>query len=65
MGNAEVQKLYQDYKAKFGDYPSPDADPWADQLASLRQVVTAGSVPYAEEADLHLLHPERGHGGMV
>ena len=48
LGQAEVQQLYQDYKTKFGDYPSPEADPSADQLASLRQVVSAGSAPYAD-----------------
>ena len=48
LGQAEVQQLYQDYKTKFGDYPSPEADPSSDQLASLRQVVTAGSAPYAD-----------------
>ena len=48
LGNLEIQKLYADYKAKFGDHPSAEADPSADQLASLRQVVAAGSVPYAD-----------------
>ena len=48
LGQAEVQQFYQDYKTKFGDYPSPEADPSADQLASLRQVVSAGSAPYAD-----------------
>ncbi|CAE7734064.1 SMYD2, partial [Symbiodinium necroappetens] len=48
LGNLEIQKLYADYKAKFGDHPSVEADPSADQLASLKQVVAAGSVPYAD-----------------
>ena len=48
LGNLEIQKLYADYKAKFGDHPSAEADPSADQLASLKQVVAAGSVPYAD-----------------
>ncbi|CAE7694268.1 rpsB [Symbiodinium microadriaticum] len=48
LGNLEIQKLYADYMAKFGDHPSAEADPSADQLASLKQVVAAGSVPYAD-----------------
>ncbi|CAE7943278.1 unnamed protein product, partial [Symbiodinium necroappetens] len=48
LGQSEIQQLYQDYKTKFGDYPSPEADPTSDQLASLTKVVTAGSVPYAD-----------------
>ncbi|CAE7663019.1 Eef2k, partial [Symbiodinium necroappetens] len=48
LGNLEIQKLYAHYKAKFGDHPSAEADPSADQLASLKQVVAAGSVPYAD-----------------
>ena len=26
LGNLEIQKLYADYKAKFGDHPSAEAD---------------------------------------
>ncbi|CAE7838251.1 unnamed protein product [Symbiodinium sp. CCMP2592] len=48
LGAAFFQQLYKDYKAKFGDYPSPDADPSSDQVASLRQVVAAGAAPYAD-----------------
>ena len=45
---AEVQKLYKDCRDRFGDFPSPEADPSADQLASLKQVVASGSAPYAD-----------------
>ena len=48
LANTEVQKLYADYKAKYGDFPSPEADPSADQLASIKQVVASGSAPYAD-----------------
>ena len=44
---AEVTKMYTDYKAKFGDRPSPD-EPTADQLAGLSQLIKAKAVPYVE-----------------
>jgi len=65
LGTAALQKLYTDYRAKYGDFLSPDADPSSDQLASLKQVITAGSSAWVaplEETDLHLLHPQLGDG---
>lgn len=43
----EMATMYQDYRNKYGDHPSSDSDPSADQLAALRQVVASGSVPFA------------------
>ncbi|CAE7215243.1 Eef2k, partial [Symbiodinium sp. CCMP2456] len=37
LGTAALQKLYADYRAKYGDFLSPDADPSSDQLASLKK----------------------------
>ena len=45
---SELQVMYTDYKAKFGDFPGPDVDPSPDQLAALKQVLAAGSPPYAD-----------------
>ena len=35
-------------RRSLGDHPSAEADPSVDQQASLKQVVAAGSVPYAD-----------------
>ena len=43
----EQANAYEAYKAKYGDYPSPECDPTGDQIAALRQVIASGSVPFA------------------
>lgn len=43
----EVAAMYEDYKKKFGDYPTADSDISIDQLSALAQVVRAGAAPFA------------------
>ena len=45
---SELQTKYDDYRAKFGDYPASDVDPTADQLSALDQVIRAKGLPYAD-----------------
>lgn len=47
MEAAEQARLYEAYKARYGDFPGSDNDPSPDQLAALRQVITAGALPFA------------------
>ena len=35
----EIAGMYTDYKARFGDHPSSDIEPTADQLAALAQLL--------------------------
>ena len=48
IDRADVQQMYSDYKAKYGDYPSQDSDPSLDQLSALRQLILAESLPYCD-----------------
>ena len=43
----EIAKMYEDYRNKYGDHPSSDSDPSADQLAAMKQVLASGAVPFA------------------
>ena len=43
-----MTKMYSDYKAKFGDYPSLDVEPTMDQLAAISQLVKSNSLPYVD-----------------
>ena len=45
---AEADKLYKEYKEKFGDHPSPDVDPSLDQLSALKQVLATNALPYVD-----------------
>ena len=40
--------MYTRYKTKFGDHPSPDVEPTADQLSGLAQLLKSGSLPYTD-----------------
>ena len=40
--------MYDQYRQRFGDYPTADTDVSRDQLAALRQVIQAGAVPYCD-----------------
>ncbi|CAJ1414471.1 unnamed protein product, partial [Effrenium voratum] len=48
LSHEEVTKMYSDYKAKFGDYPSLDVEPTMDQLAAISQLVKSNSLPYVD-----------------
>ena len=45
---SELDKMYGDYKVKFGAHPAPDTDPTADQISGLKQLVSTGSLPYVD-----------------
>lgn len=44
----EMSTMYDQYRTKFGDFPSPDADISPDQLSALAQVIRAGAAPFAD-----------------
>lgn len=48
LSSAEIQRMRLAYKAKYGDFPSPDVEPTSDMLSALCQVITAGAAPYAD-----------------
>ena len=48
LSTDEVTRCYNTYKARYGDFPSPEADVSADQLGALHQVLQSGSVPFAD-----------------
>ena len=45
-----VNKMYEAYKRKFGDAPSPEAEPTADQLAAVHQLLGSKATPYLDFA---------------
>ena len=70
MDAKELERLYTDYRTKYGAHPSQDVDPTADQLSGLQQLIKASALPYADlsvwvwvedtsEAGVHLVHPQR------
>ena len=46
----DVHKMYEAYKAKYGDVPSPEAEPTADQLAAVSQLLGSKATPYIDFA---------------
>ena len=44
----EVQDLFERYKQKFGDNPLPEAEPTADQLSAVKQILDSGAPPYID-----------------
>lgn len=48
VAKSELDKMYGDYKAKFGAHPAPDTDPTADQISGLKQLVATGALPYVD-----------------
>ena len=45
---SEADRLYKDYKEKFGDHPSPEVDPSLDQLSALKQLLATNGLPYVD-----------------
>lgn len=48
MCTTEITNCYEEYKKRFGDYPTPESDVSPDQLSALKQVLESGSVPFAD-----------------
>ena len=48
LSQREMSTMYDQYRTKFGDFPSPDADISPDQLSALAQVIRAGAAPFAD-----------------
>lgn len=48
MGEPEVTLAYEQYKRRFGAFPTQDADVSKDQLSALRQVLQVGACPYVD-----------------
>eukprot|EP00438_Fugacium_kawagutii_P029318 Skav216040 [mRNA] locus=scaffold2930:33502:34827:+ [translate_table: standard] len=46
LAGEEINKMYEAYRTKFGDVPSPEAEPTADQLSAARQLIASGATPY-------------------
>eukprot|EP00435_Cladocopium_sp_Y103_P040399 s39_g11.t1 len=40
--------MYEAYKKKFGDVPSPESEPTSDQLAAVKQLLGSGAAPYID-----------------
>ena len=48
MSTTEITKCYEEYRKRFGDYPTPESDVSPDQLSALKQVLESGAVPFAD-----------------
>jgi hypothetical protein len=50
LGTDAINKMYEAYRAKYGDVPSPETEPTGDQLAAVHQLVASGATPYIDFA---------------
>lgn len=48
LPNGELQKMFEDYKTTYGDLPSTETEPTADQVAAVKQLLVSGSSPYID-----------------
>ena len=48
LPQTEVATMYNEYRQKFGDFPTSDSDISPDQLSALSQVLKAGAIPFAD-----------------
>ena len=48
LPNGELQKMFEDYKTVYGDLPSTETEPTADQVAAVKQLLVSGSSPYID-----------------
>ena len=48
LEQSEVARMYSTYKAKFGDHPSQEVEPSADQLSGINQMLRSGALPYCD-----------------
>ena len=50
LGTDAINKMYEAYRTKYGDVPSPETEPTGDQLAAVHQLVASGATPYIDFA---------------
>ena len=50
LSNEEIDAMYQGYKAVYGDVPSPEAEPTADQLSAVKMLLASKTAPYIDFA---------------
>ena len=50
LGTDAINKMYEAYRAKYGDVPSPETEPTGDQRAAVHQLVASGATPYIDFA---------------
>ena len=50
MDHQEVTALFDKYRQTYGDVPATDAEPTADQLAGIRQLIQSNATPYIDFA---------------
>ena len=48
LGQEEIAEMFSKYKSKFGDVPSADVEPSADQISAIKQLLTSGALPYID-----------------
>ena len=48
VGQEEIAEMFSKYKSKFGDVPSADVEPSADQISAIKQLLTSGALPYID-----------------
>ena len=48
LPQAELQTMFEDYKAAFGDQPSTETEPTSDQIAAVKQLLVSGANPYID-----------------
>ncbi len=48
MSTTEITQCYEEYKKRFGDYPTPESDVSPDQLSALKQALESSAVPFAD-----------------
>ena len=57
LEQAEIRAMYDEYVRRYGDTPSPEAEPTSDQLAAVKQLLLSNCNPYV---DFSVFGP-RGH----
>ena len=50
LSTEAIHTMYEADKVKFGDVPQPEAEPTADQLAAVSQLLSSKATPYIDFA---------------
>jgi hypothetical protein len=50
LAKGTVEKLFSDYRASRGEFPSPEIEPTEDQLSAVSQLLKTGVAPYVDFA---------------
>ena len=48
LPHGELLKMFEDYKASYGDQPSTETEPTSDQIAAVKQLLVSGANPYID-----------------